>query len=411
VRKWANGRWVGGGRSWFIAHRSAIYPFPRLSLTIPYSSDRSTWFLYNRLPFRAGLTHRPDDGGSTDLWNVDRHRFNYTAVYPIRLWTSYSLPWAPEISQLLTCLPERSGSRQYCLAVLSAETSLAAASTVWRSCQQRHLWQPPVLSGGPVSRDISGSHQYCLAVLSAETFWQPPVLSGGSVRRDLWQPLVLSGSPVSRDISGSHQYCLAVLSADTSLAATSTVWRFCQQRHLWQPPVLSGGPVSRGISGRHQYCLAVLSAETSLAATSTVWRSCQQRSLAATSTVWRFCQQRHLWQPPVVWRFCQQRHLWQPPVLSGGFVIRDISGSHQYCLAVLSAETSLAAASTVWLFCQQRHLWQPPVLSGGSVSRHLCQPPVLSGGPVSRDLWQPPVLSMPGVSHCSVYSAHNLNTI
>jgi hypothetical protein len=30
----------------------------------------------------------PDDGGSTHLWNVGRHRFDYTAVYPRRLWVS-----------------------------------------------------------------------------------------------------------------------------------------------------------------------------------------------------------------------------------------------------------------------------------------------------------------------------------
>jgi hypothetical protein len=44
------------------------------------------------------LTHRPDDGGSTHLWNVGRHRFENTAVHPRRLWTSYSSPWEPEIS-------------------------------------------------------------------------------------------------------------------------------------------------------------------------------------------------------------------------------------------------------------------------------------------------------------------------
>jgi hypothetical protein len=97
-------------------------------------------------------------------------------------------------------------------------SAMAATSTVGRSCQQRHLWQPPVLSGGPVSRDSFGSHQYWLAVLSAET----------------------------------------------SLEATSTVWRSCQPRHLWKPPVLAGGSVSRDISGSHQYCPAVLPAETSL---------------------------------------------------------------------------------------------------------------------------------------------------
>jgi hypothetical protein len=104
------------------------------------------------------------------------------------------------------------------------------------SCQQRHLRQPPVLAGSPVSRGISvaatstvwrscqqrhlcGSHQYYLAVLPVElSLWQPPVLSGGPVSRHLWQPPVLARSPVSRGIS---------------VAATSTVWHSCHSRHLW----------------------------------------------------------------------------------------------------------------------------------------------------------------------------------
>jgi hypothetical protein len=49
------------------------------------------------------------------------------------------------------------------------QSALAALSTVWQSCQQRYVWQRPVLAGSPVSRDMSGSHQYCLAVLPSET--------------------------------------------------------------------------------------------------------------------------------------------------------------------------------------------------------------------------------------------------
>jgi hypothetical protein len=52
-------------------------------------------------------------------------------------------PWYDETDwgKLSTCLSQRSGS----------------PSTGWWSCQQRHLWQPPVLSGGPAIRDISGA--------------------------------------------------------------------------------------------------------------------------------------------------------------------------------------------------------------------------------------------------------------
>jgi hypothetical protein len=46
--------------------------------------------------------HRPDDGGSTYLWNVGRQLF-YTAVNPRRqIWTSYSPPWELEISNRRT---------------------------------------------------------------------------------------------------------------------------------------------------------------------------------------------------------------------------------------------------------------------------------------------------------------------
>jgi hypothetical protein len=46
----------------------------------------------------ARLTHRPDDGVSTHLWNVDRHPTKNTVVYPRRLWASYSPPSELDIS-------------------------------------------------------------------------------------------------------------------------------------------------------------------------------------------------------------------------------------------------------------------------------------------------------------------------
>jgi hypothetical protein len=83
------------------------------------------------------------------------------------------------------------------------QIAVAATSTLWLSCRQRRLWQPPVLAGGPVSRDVFGS------------------------------PPVLFGCPVSRDVFGSPQYWLALLSAETSLVATSTVRRCCHPRYVW----------------------------------------------------------------------------------------------------------------------------------------------------------------------------------
>jgi hypothetical protein len=56
------------------------------------------------------------------------------------------------------------------------------------------LWQSPILSGGTVSRYISGSHQYCPWYCQQKHVWQPPVLAGF----------------LSADISCSHQYGLAL---------------------------------------------------------------------------------------------------------------------------------------------------------------------------------------------------------
>jgi hypothetical protein len=50
---------------------------------------------------RAMATHRPDDGGSTYLWNVGRYLIKNTAVHPRRFWASYSPPWEPEISHYI----------------------------------------------------------------------------------------------------------------------------------------------------------------------------------------------------------------------------------------------------------------------------------------------------------------------
>jgi hypothetical protein len=48
----------------------------------------------------TAMSHHPDDGGSTYLWNVGRHLFDYTAVHPRILWSSQSPPWEPKISLL-----------------------------------------------------------------------------------------------------------------------------------------------------------------------------------------------------------------------------------------------------------------------------------------------------------------------
>jgi hypothetical protein len=60
--------------------------------------------MYCRFLIECRLTHRPDDVGCTQLWNVGRHSTKKTAVHPRRFWASYSPPWELEISRLRMCL-------------------------------------------------------------------------------------------------------------------------------------------------------------------------------------------------------------------------------------------------------------------------------------------------------------------
>jgi hypothetical protein len=45
----------------------------------------------------ARLIHRPDDGGSKDLWNVVRLLLDYASLQLRRHPSSYSLSWEPQI--------------------------------------------------------------------------------------------------------------------------------------------------------------------------------------------------------------------------------------------------------------------------------------------------------------------------
>jgi hypothetical protein len=83
----------------WTAHPPAIGPVPRLSSLIPYWSAQSTGLLNNQRSFCTRLTHRPEDGGSTHLWNVGRHPTKNMAVHPRRFWASYLTPWELEIPQ------------------------------------------------------------------------------------------------------------------------------------------------------------------------------------------------------------------------------------------------------------------------------------------------------------------------
>jgi hypothetical protein len=46
--------------------------------------SKADWFLYLKPIPRTRLTHRPDDGGSKDLWNVGKLLLDYTALQPGR---------------------------------------------------------------------------------------------------------------------------------------------------------------------------------------------------------------------------------------------------------------------------------------------------------------------------------------
>jgi hypothetical protein len=53
--------------------------------------------LYVTRPFRAQLTHRPDDEGSKLLWNIYQYLPDYMVHHPRRQPSSYLLLWEHEI--------------------------------------------------------------------------------------------------------------------------------------------------------------------------------------------------------------------------------------------------------------------------------------------------------------------------
>jgi hypothetical protein len=75
-------------------------PIPTLFPTGPAKvSALADWFLYLKQFPRARFTHRPDDGGSKDLWNVGKLLPDYTALQPRKQPSSFSPRWEPQILQ------------------------------------------------------------------------------------------------------------------------------------------------------------------------------------------------------------------------------------------------------------------------------------------------------------------------
>jgi hypothetical protein len=79
---------------------------------------------------------RPDDEGSTHLWNVDRQLF-YTAVHPRRqFWTSYSPPSELEISHRITSFTDMS----LFLSLLSLKSERRLMRSPVCLCSPNNFW-------------------------------------------------------------------------------------------------------------------------------------------------------------------------------------------------------------------------------------------------------------------------------
>jgi hypothetical protein len=88
----------------------APLPSPNSHLIHHWSSQGSAltdWFLYLKPIPCTQLTHRPDDEGSKDLWNVGKLLPDYMVLQPRRQLSSYSLLWEPQI-------PLRTGIKVAC---------------------------------------------------------------------------------------------------------------------------------------------------------------------------------------------------------------------------------------------------------------------------------------------------------
>jgi hypothetical protein len=83
------------------------------------------------------LHHRPDDGGSMNLWNFGVLQRDYTALYPSKLSYSYSPPWEPEISQNISC-SRITGRRQGIHSLSDTEFAINACVLINGLSLKRH---------------------------------------------------------------------------------------------------------------------------------------------------------------------------------------------------------------------------------------------------------------------------------
>jgi hypothetical protein len=95
---------TGSGHVW-QAPCFLLAPRPRLILTpfptgLAKVSALADWFPYLKPCPHMRLTHRPDDGGSKDLWNVGKLLPDYMALQPGRQPSLYSPLWEPQSLQV-----------------------------------------------------------------------------------------------------------------------------------------------------------------------------------------------------------------------------------------------------------------------------------------------------------------------
>jgi hypothetical protein len=125
--------------------------------------------------------HRPDDGGSTYLWNVGRHSIKNTAVHPRRFWASYSPPWEPEnvkqenyslhegkkkldhpglgiVASNGKIYDETKQTNEHHVSTLRGHTDRWTTERKYKTCRmlaftsdKDHLWSPRFISSGNVT--------------------------------------------------------------------------------------------------------------------------------------------------------------------------------------------------------------------------------------------------------------------
>jgi hypothetical protein len=96
--------------------------------------------IYRRFRGAYFLHHRPDDGGSKELWNVGKLLPDYTTQQQRRQPSSYSPPWEPEFLLIKNCLKSSMAQDQLSyLSILSIEHAIAKSLMCLQLLKQEYL--------------------------------------------------------------------------------------------------------------------------------------------------------------------------------------------------------------------------------------------------------------------------------